>query len=677
MTFRASVLLLFLITTVGIPGTLVAQTPDPLGWNATRPMEMMARARVRRELPRGDSTLQNYSAKANGFVYFYLDRRESDERTLVKVDQIAIDMFWKNPDRTKQRIVGMRDVSRLPNKMYYHLDHLTVVQNNLGDVIKIGDGDEVRDVPHPAAAGADSVYDFRLADSVTLQLGGEQGTVRVYEIQVRPKRTDRSAMIGSVFVDRETADIVRMTFTFTPASYVDRRLDYINISLDNGLFAGRYWLPAEQSVEIRRQLPELDFAAGAIIKGRVRVANYEFNQALSDTLFYGRPVTAAPEAQRKAFPFPQDIYAGINEEGLAPTPRMEELQSLAAELVGENKLSGLPPVRLFMPDASSFARYNRAEGWFGGIGASYIRSPSLRFDALGGYAFGAEHAAGLIQMRGKQKAFNWFVTVEANTIRDIGPISGMDGVLNTIAGRLRYEDYLDPYYVNALSLRGEYSFTPRTSFRLRAAAEEHNSASLTQDNIPEFRSVFPVDDGRYYVATGGLHRTLSETAGTRLQFDIEADAVTGDAQFVRPYVQMRVQHDSEDKKMFWAVGGRGGAIFGEVPDQYLFLIGGRETIPGYAYRQFVGERFALGTFEFSRSVWEPWVRLRLLAGAGITGSDAGFIAEDPSVPQVPDNSGVGAGVGVGLFWDILRIDFTYGNEFRTILSVTPRLRDLL
>ena len=34
------------------------------------------------------------------------------------------------------------------------------------------------------------------------------------------------------------ADIVRMTFTFTPASYVDRRLDYINISLDNGLFAG-------------------------------------------------------------------------------------------------------------------------------------------------------------------------------------------------------------------------------------------------------------------------------------------------------------------------------------------------------------------------------------------------------------------------------------------------------
>ena len=278
-------------------------------------------------------------------------------------------------------------------------------------------------------------------------------------------------------------------------------------------------------------------------------------------------------------------------------------------------------------------------------------------------------------MRGKQSAFSWYVTAEANTIRDIGPISGMDGVLNTLAGRLRYEDYLDPYYASALSLRGEYSFTPRTSFRLRAAAEEHGSASLTQDR-PEFRTVLPIEDGRYYVATGGLHRTLPETAGTRVQFDVEADAVTGDAQLVRPRLHMRVQHDSEDKKTFWAVAAHGGAIFGDVPEQYLFLIGGRETIPGYAYRQFIGERFALGTFEFSRSVWEPWVRLRLLAGAGITGYDAGFIT-DPSVPQIRDNSGVGGGVGVGLFWDILRIDFTYGNEFRTILSVTPRLRDLL
>jgi hypothetical protein len=678
MTFRASVLFLATLLITALGNFLPAQTPDPLGWNAPRPLEMMARARVRRELPRGDSTLKNYVARANGYVYFYLDRQESDERTLVKVDQIAIDMYWKNPDRTKQRIIGLRDVSRLPNRMYYHLDHLTVVQNNLGDVIKIGDGDEVRDVPHPAAQGADTVYDFRLADSVTLQLGGEQGTVRVYEIQVRPKRTNRSALVGSVFVDRETADIVRMTFTFTPASYVDRRLDYINISLDNGLFAGRYWLPAEQSVEIRRQLPELDFAAGAIIKGRIRISNYAFNQPLSDTLFWGREVTAVPEAQRRAFPFERDIYAGVNEEGLAPTPRMEELQSLAAELVGESKLSGLPPVRLYMPDASSFVRYNRAEGWYGGLGASYIRSPSLRFDALGGYAFGADHVAGLVQARGDRAPVRWSVTGEANTMRDIGPVEGMEGVLNTMAGRLRYEDYLDPYYADALSARVEYSLSPLTRVHGRVAAEAHSSAELTQD-ANDFRPLIPIDDGRFYIATLGLQRAIGETSGRRTGVELDVDVVRSDArEFIRPRVAVRTQYDSEDKRTYWAFGVRGSTALGgdgELPRQYQSLIGGRETIPGYRYRAFGGEHYGLATFEYSRAVWEPWLRLRVIGGAGATGFSETL--QDSARFPVSDGIKAGGGVGAGLFWDVLRVDFTYGDKFRTILSVTPNLRDLL
>jgi hypothetical protein len=220
-------------------------------WDSPRALELVEAARARRLLPAQDTTLRNYSAKAEGFVYFYLDRSETEERTLVKVDQVALEVFWAPPNRTKQRIVGMRDMSRLPNRMHYHLDHLTVVQDGFGDVIRMGDGDEVADVPHPAAPGSDSIYEFRLADSLTLQLPGAAQPIRVYEMQVRPRRVDRSALVGSVFVDRADGDIVRMTFTFTPASYVDRRLDYISVSLDNGLWEGRYWLPHEQTLQIR------------------------------------------------------------------------------------------------------------------------------------------------------------------------------------------------------------------------------------------------------------------------------------------------------------------------------------------------------------------------------------------------------------------------------------------
>src|SRR5512139_1312124 len=86
------------------------QTGD--SWNSERALELIARARARRLLPQADTSLHNYVARAEGFVYFYLDRAESQERTLVKTDQVALDMYWAQPDLTKQRIVGLRDQSR-------------------------------------------------------------------------------------------------------------------------------------------------------------------------------------------------------------------------------------------------------------------------------------------------------------------------------------------------------------------------------------------------------------------------------------------------------------------------------------------------------------------------------------------------------------------------------------
>src|SRR5690606_2916646 len=83
-------------------------------------------------------------------------------------------------------------------------------------------------------------------------------------------------------------DIVRMDFTFTQSSYVDRYLDYINISLDNGLWQGRYWLPNQQRVEIRRRIPELDIPAGSVIRANVQVGNYRFDEPLPPAFFSPR-----------------------------------------------------------------------------------------------------------------------------------------------------------------------------------------------------------------------------------------------------------------------------------------------------------------------------------------------------------------------------------------------------
>jgi hypothetical protein len=334
-----------------------------------------------------------------GFGHFYLDRDESDERTLVKTDQIALELYWAQPNQTKQRIVGLRDQSRLPNRMYYHLDHLTVVQNGFGDVIRIGDGDEVRDVPHPAARGSEAIYDFRVADSMELRLPGTRS--RSARDERAAEADGRSALVGSIFVDRGTADIVRMTFTFTPASYVDRRLDYIQIALDNGLWQGRYWLPNEQRLEIRRQLPELDFAAGAVILGRMRIIDYQFNDTLPATLFAGYPVEAVPHVQRESYPFQRDIYADLNEARLAPPPDMAELRARAAALLRGQRLSGLPKLRLQLASASSALRYNRRRGC--SRAAAPPHSPRLAGELTCGAAMlGAERPIVSLGFRGQE-----------------------------------------------------------------------------------------------------------------------------------------------------------------------------------------------------------------------------------------------------------------------------------
>ncbi|HET8655191.1 MAG TPA: hypothetical protein VFL93_06730, partial [Longimicrobiaceae bacterium] len=350
---------------LGIAAPLLAQAPAPAdsGWNGPHALELIERAQMRRSgAIAADTGLVDYQAEARVFVYFYIDRTDTGQRNLVKTDQLALQLFWHAPDEVQQRIVGWRDEKSLPTNIHYHLDHLTVVMENFADVIRIGDGDEVRDVLHPAAPGAANFYDYRLADSLTLRLPGAPEPVRVYEVQVRPKDPSRPGFVGSIFVDRRAGDIVRMNFTFTSAAYVDPSLDYIDLSLDNGLWQGRYWLPNEQRVEIRRRIPELDIPAGSVIRATMRVSDYRFNQPLPPGTFVGPRVVAVPQKQREAFPFEEGIHAEVREEGIGPSVELADVQRMARELVRERALQKVSGLRLGMPSASDLLRYDRAEG---------------------------------------------------------------------------------------------------------------------------------------------------------------------------------------------------------------------------------------------------------------------------------------------------------------------------
>jgi len=664
--------LLLLLPVLLPPTPLTAQE-----WNSPRALELITRAREVRRGNVGDSALHAYSARARGFVYFFLDREDPGERILVKADQIALELFWEAPGRTRQRIVGLRDEKRLPTNIRYHLDHLTVVMDDFGDVIRLGDGDEVSAVLHPLASGSERVYDFLLGDSITLILPGPAEPVRVYEIQVRPKRFEEPGFVGSVYIDRATSAIVRMKFSFTPASYVDPYLDFIRLSLDNGLWLGRYWLPNRQEVEIRREVPYLDFPAGSVIRAWYEIGDYDFNPDLPPTLFAGPRVTALPEGTRRAFPFEEPLYARLETEGLRPPPEMEEIRSLALQIARNRTLSGLGRLRLFLPrpGVSSAFRYDRAEGAVVGAGLSYRLRPSLFVSAYGGFATGRERPLGLLRLSGPGTAPRTGIRLSLNELRDLGPGPTTSGVMNTLAGLLAGDDFLDPYFSSGLSLFHTIPVGPAGELRMEGILERHAPAGLVVDGAGTDAGLRPVRPVR-----GGTRRALrltltrrTEAAGLLLEGGLEL-ARLGGATYGS--LQARSRWSRE-----WLARGVGvdfdlriGTTLGTPPPQALYLLGGRGTLPGYPYRGFTGDRFWLLRGEVSRDLRAPWLRLRGLLAAGWAGispenAPAGWEVRGTAIPLLS------AGVGLGLGWDILRLDLVRGlngGTWQAILSVDPR-----
>lgn len=651
------------------------------GWNGPRALELVADARRLRHSIQTDPDFQSYSAQARGYVYFFLEREDTGERILVKTDQIALEVFWRAPDQGRQRIVGLRDRKSLPTNIRYHLDHLLVVQDNFGDRIRIGDGDEVSSVVHPMAPGSEGLYDFLLADSLSLFLPASADTVRVYELKVRPKDFSVPAFLGSVFLDRDTRAIVRLAFTFTPASYADPYLDHIRISLENGLWMGKHWLPYRQELEIRREVPYLDIPAGSVIRGWFEIRNYEINPVIPPYILYGPPVTALPDAERKSFAFEEGLHAHLEGEGLSglrAPPSMEEIRTLARQVAGERYLSGLRRLRLFLPapTVSSAIRFNRAEGLFLGGGFSYQWPPEWKVGFHGGHSLGRERPLLRASLERRKGPGRGSAEIFWNHPRDVGPVPATDGVSNTLSSLALRQDYHDLYFATGAAGVFQGIRIRDGDLRLEARWERHTpgrNVVSSDRRATRYRPTLPLEGGEMISFGAGIRTAFPfaqgelHLAGGRFQ-DRSFAEVRGLVLLERP-----------------AIGGgwevraelRGGTIFGEAPFQARSFLGGRGTLPGYPFRAQVGKNHWLLRTEISGPLAPPWVRWRALAAAG-----RAWGGPPPTPPLPKDGSAplpdvlASAGVGASFGWDVLRLDLARGagrgGKWELSLSVNPR-----
>lgn len=651
-----------------------AQEASP-PWNAPSALALVERARELRHSAALDSALRSYRADARGYVYFFFDRPDTGERSLVKADQIALEVYWQAPDRTKQVIVGRRDRKLLPTDILYHLDHLTIVQDDFGDSIRMGDGDEVAAVPHPVAPGAEAIYDYQLADSLTLTYA--EGVVRVYEVRVKPKDLSRPGVVGAVYLDREHAAIVRMSFSFTPASYVDAYVDHIRVSLENSLWLGRHWLPYRQEIEIRREIPLLDVVTGSVILARFDIGDYDLGAPIAPTVFSGARVSSVSPNQLRAFPFERGLFDDLDEQGLAPTPSLEEVRAQVRQVVEERTMSGLAPLRVHFANVSSFARYNRAEGLRlgGGVSASLGRSVTTR--VAGGYAIGRERFSGTLSVARAAGSARPTLELYWDDLGDVGGHPGASMLENTIASASGKKDYTDPYFRRGAALSLRPADAPGPSLTLRR--ERHVGARDVVSDDPsdsDFRPVRSIEEGS--LAALGVRLPLPAFWNIRTTVAGELGRFAG-----RMFATLEAEAFWEIRRpgRAWSseVSLAAGALSDGAPAQAAYLLGGRWTLPGHGYRAFAGSRYGLLRGELTLPLVPPYVGVRAIGAAGATGLGGWALPLDWDASS---SGGIRASLGAGLSfaWDALRVDLARGlpgGGWEALFSVARPFRSWL
>ena len=670
--------------------------PAAQTWNSPAAVDLAQRAIARRTRAAADTTLRDYKAQAHGFLFFLGQFGEglADPPRLVKADQLELEVYWKAPASSKQRVVGWRDRAELPTDINYHRDHLGIVQNNFGAAIRLGEGDEVRDVPHPLSAAGPALYDYALADSTTITF--PQREVRVFALRVRPKDFAAPRIVGTLYVDAASADLVRLAFNFTPRAYLDAQLEDVSIVLDNALWEGRFWLPYRQELEIRRRATWLDVPARGIIHARWDIGGYVFNLGLAASWFQGEEITFLPKAERDSFPWPEPLAEAI--QTVAEPVRQSDLERVRAEveqIAGRRALTGLKARRLGVRGLSDLVRANRVEGLTLGAGLVWRGGGERReLRVVASYGFSDRRPKGSVaavdrEGRGALEASLF------REVRDVGDERVIAPLLNSFASQEFGVDYGDYYladgarltYRHGSGVRGEWSAAlGRETIRSLAVTAEPANGSF-RPNPALGGGASGVDLAQLALRRRSegfaVRRDLHDELVVQITAHCELVAETGRADGGTTYLRV-----SGTGHLLLPAGATrllvralGGVATHELPAHRSFVLGGRGTLLGDDFRRWGGGRMALAHLEWRVPV--PFISLRLgpYTRTPRQLTVAPYLAAgwaDRPVPGTPwaATPGTRVTLGLGLEWlGVFRFEAGLGAESRRVRLALDVTRD--
>lgn len=564
--------------------------------------------------------------------------RDSLGREIVgQLEQLAARATWERNGRYDLHVVGYRSQSAGAPYSALTFARMYTVPTLYGNTLHLGINDGVawtkrdsnaykqrlkkdtaagRDplrAIHPLADDRDRYYTFSGGDTVATLYVRER-PIRLVRVHVEPVKSPTANFYGyrgELDFDAERHQLVRMrgrlvSVTSAKDPLFARSMGAVAVAymeFENAEINGRYWLPAYQRSEFQAQMGIL-----GDVRPVFRLVSRFRDYSTTDTVVTVAEMDSVTPPTRATLTYASkdsvSRYGSWDESLGSASAKVtsDDFNDLAPDIW---KLTGPPRVDYWPRTFEDMVRYNRIEGLFTGVSTSIRlrdRAPGLTVRGTGGWAWSEQTARGALsaslargswlhgaRIERKLATTNDFL-IALETGLSIFPLfTGTDDA-----------DYVDRRIV-ALSSTRIVGNVDRAllSAEFALAEDRFEQATVARALISRGRFLQNRNAlaGRYGRGTATLEyhprvtgESLSPGFGARLLYEV----ATGDLDWQRVEARLAARRYWSG---FVAVSRLdAGAVFASViPPQQLYELGGYADLPSYEYKEFGGDRAALGS----------------------------------------------------------------------------------
>jgi hypothetical protein len=576
---------LALLLLLAAPAALGAQV-----WVAGADLPLVRDASAQRRTQASDTALASWRATARGLVRLgpLAEPGIVTSEVPAKADELTVTVYGRLPDRIKQVVNHWSDTILVPmmGAPRYHRDHLGIVSSDFGDRIRLGDGDEVRDLIHPLSAEGLKYYEFATGDTTRIRIAGD--VIPVVPVSVRPKNSTSPGTVGTMYIDADRRVLVRFRFTFTPESYRDMSVIDITVTLESALLYSTLWLPSRQSIVVRRVGRE-----NGTLRADWEIHDYVLGDRSADSLFrQGRDSLPAVGGLRA----PRGSLSGDTTMTtvLAQTPPpdagIRTTVEEASVMMEGRPLQGGRRMRILFEE--DIVTVNRVQGYALYPGVAFPVGESLTFTARAGYGFSDRHLFGLARIEGPARSAAWRLEA-SRAMEDVGDTPQWGGALNTLYPLISGHDPSD-WTLISRALLGLRIPLGQVQLTLDGGIERSESVETRYTKRQFNRLNPPLGAGTSTVGRLSIGRRWSNEN----EIGLRVEAGRGDVDWERVAGNVKLHHVLGPGRAVLSLSGGAGSR--DLPGYRNFVLGGPSTLPGVAARSLGGRSVALADLSYER-----------------------------------------------------------------------------